>query len=453
LQKKDGHFGPPNVLKSEDIRIPSGNAFAMSGLMEAYRDTGDARFLKAARRSARYFETIAPRWETKGPRGMLHEFYGHCIDGLVALYEEGGDHDQWALDLAERLAARAGRTAHTHHSLSLCRGLIDLARVTGRREYLDRALDYVKWCRRNQLVTGGLPETMPASAQDEGCGLADWIVVNLKMYELTGEDRFVDDAEHMLVNHFFMNQFHTGGFGHLSFDQRIVGGKNWQGWNGRFGSENPGCCSFWGQWALGQAGRYIVTQDADTVYVNLYPEADVVLPDHRAVVRIDSDFPRMSRATVTVRTAEPTRFALSLRVPRWADRVLIDFPGKRIERTPDEGRIALLHTWTGETPVAIEFISSPRLVAWPPKKPLGVAMFDGPLCLGLSSDAADVKLPWTVMLDEDGTPALDAQGRPQVVDPSGDHVQPLFPIAADWLVPDTKNPRRYRVLFESPAKP
>ena len=290
LQTKDGNFGKPDSLKSDDVRIPSGNAFALRGLMDAYADTHDPRFLESARRLARYFEAIAPKWE-KSQGGKLHEFYGHCLDGLVALYEQGGD--QWALDLAKRLAKNAGRTSHTHHSLSLCRGLIDLARVTGDKEYLKKVEDYLAWCRENQTVSGGLPEEMPKSEQDEGCGLADWVVVNLMMFQLTGQDRYLDDAEHTLVNHFFMNQFHTGGFGHRSFSQQIVGGKQWQGWGGKFGSENPGCCSLWGQWALGQVARFIVTQSADTVAVNLYPSAEIALPDRGVRLEITSDFPRM----------------------------------------------------------------------------------------------------------------------------------------------------------------
>lgn len=245
-QSPDGNFGPPASAAAGDVRLLSGNAFALRGLMEAYEDTKDSRFLEAARRLGRYFEKIAPAWETRR-EGLLHEFYGHCIDGLVALYEQAGD--RWALDLAERLAPRAGRTPHTHHSLSLFRGLVDLARVTGKRHYLDKVEGYLAWCREGQTVTGGLPEAMPVSEQDEGCGLADWIVVNLMTYRATGEERFLDDAEHTLINHFFMNQFHTGGFGHLTFAQEVVGGKLWQGWEGRFGSENPGCCSLWGQWA------------------------------------------------------------------------------------------------------------------------------------------------------------------------------------------------------------
>ena len=447
LQTADGHFGPPDVLQSDDNRIPSGNAFALAGLVEAYRDTGELRYLEAARRSARYLQAIAPRWEHKGKGSSLHEFYGHCLDGLVALYEEGGD--RWALDLAERLGAKAGRAPHTHHALSMCRGLIDLARVTGRRQYLDKALDYMAWCRENQLVTGGLPESMPRSAQDEGCGLADWIVTNLKAFEYTGQDRFLDDAEHMLVNHFFMNQFHTGGFGHLGFDQKIVGGKVWQGWQGRFGSENPGCCSLWGQWALGQTGRRVVTTGADTVYVNLYAEADVTLPDHHARLSIQSDFPRMRHATITLRCDRPETLALSLRVPRWTDRVCVKCDGETIEKSPGQGRIVLRRRWSGTNTISVEFESHLRIVSWPEEELLGLAVFDGPLCLGLSSAAADVTLPWTLRLRPDGTLELDQHGNPMAIDPSTAKTEPLRPISDDWLVPDAHDPRRYRVLFET----
>ena len=48
LQTKDGNFGKPDSLKSDDARIPSGNGFALRGLMDAYADTHDPRFLESA---------------------------------------------------------------------------------------------------------------------------------------------------------------------------------------------------------------------------------------------------------------------------------------------------------------------------------------------------------------------------------------------------------------------
>jgi hypothetical protein len=78
LQTPDGHFGVPGSVSSDDVRILSGNAFTLAGMMNAYRDTGEARYLEAARRLAGYFEILAPSWETRRD-GHLHEFYGHCM--------------------------------------------------------------------------------------------------------------------------------------------------------------------------------------------------------------------------------------------------------------------------------------------------------------------------------------------------------------------------------------
>jgi len=446
LQTEAGRFGPPGSAPSEDVRLLSGNAFALRGLMDAYTDTHDVRFLDAARKLARYFEATAVTWEARRD-GKLHEFYGHCLDGLVALYEQGGD--RWALDLAERLARPAGRTPHTHHSLSLCRGLVDLARVTQKNEYLETVEDYLAWCREHQNVTGALPESMPESPQDEGCGLADWIVVNLMMYQATGRQRYVDDAEHTLVNHFFLNQFHTGGFGHLSLTPEIVGGKGWQGWEARFGSENPGCCSLWGQWALGQLGRYIVTQSDDTVFVSLYPSATITLPERGVRLETSGDLPRMSKVRMRIFCQKPQSFTLALRVPPWASDMRVRCDGSAVEKPGAGGPLRLTRTWPSSTTVDVEFATELRTVPWPTGRPQGVALFDGPLCLGLSSVAADVDLPWAVLVDASGRPRLDGKGRPQVTEPSGRIVNALEPISARWLEPDVKDPIRRRVLFQT----
>jgi rhamnogalacturonyl hydrolase YesR len=446
LQTKDGNFGPPGVLNSDDARIPSGNAFALRGLMDAYADTHDPRFLEAARKLAHYFEAIAPKWETRS-KGKLHEFYGHCLDGLVALYEQGGD--RWALELAERLAAHAGRTAHTHHSLSMCRGLIDLAHVTGKEEYLAKVEDYLAWCREHQAVTGGLPENMPEYEQDEGCALADWIVVNLMMFAATGQDRYLDAAEHTLINHFAMNQFSTGGFGHRSFTPEIVGGKKWQGWDGQFGSENPGCCSLWGQWALGQVGGYIVTQLDDILCVNLYPSAEIVLPKPGIRLEISSDFPRMTKAQLRVKCEKPETISLALRRPPWAQDIKVTCDGAVIDAPSDKHRVFVGRARATSATIDVQFVAGLRVVPVPEEDTKAYAIFDGPLCLGLPGETADVNLAWALLVRDSMIPALNGQGRPQVNDPSsGRTLSNLEPISANWLKPDVKNPARMRVLFQ-----
>lgn len=446
LQNPEGNFGPAGSAASDDARIISGNAFSLKGLVDAFGDTGDKRYLHAAEKMARFFEMRAADWENrKEPK--YYEFYGHSLDGLVSLYQI--THNEPTLELAKRMAIHAGRTAHTHHSLSFCRGVIDLARVTGDTAYLQPVKDYIAWCKESQTADGGLPEAMPVFNQDEGCALADWIVVNLMMFEISGETRFIDDAEKTLVNHFFLNQFNTGGFGHLSFSQEIVGGKTWQGWDGKFGSENPGCCSLWGQWGLGQVGRFLVTEKQDALFVNLFASAKINLPDKYSHLSITGDFPRMSKAEIKLSTDKSVKYDLALRKPAWADSVEILINNKSVRSDEEGGYLHIKRRWHGTSVVQIRFVSGYRIFPWPKNNPVGVAIYDGPLCMGLPCDRANVDAGWILMTDDTGLPVLDTAGRPQVSDSAGIRQTWLEPVGSRWLDPDVREPLRRRILYRS----
>jgi rhamnogalacturonyl hydrolase YesR len=444
-QTKDGNFGKEMPLDHKDAKVLSGNAFALRGLMDAYEDTREERYVAAARKLARYFESTFDVWKEVNGEGPINEYYGHCIDGLVRLYELGGD--EWALDLAKRIGRRAGRTTHAHHSLSMCRGVLHLYRVTGDAEFLTRTQDYLRWCDENRLVTGGIAELMPKSGQDEGCALADYIVVNLMAFAATGNDEYLDDAEHILVNHFFMHQFRTGGFGHRVFAQEVIGGKLWQGWEGRFGSENPGCCSIWGQVALGKVGRYIVTRSGGAVELNLYPSADVELAQLGVRLRIEGDFPRMHSAKITIRCDMPQRLALRLRLPRWAEGVEVKVNGTKTKPATVGSRMVLEREWRSGDVIEMAFAGSLRLVRWPDADSDRVAVFDGPLCLGLSSADADVDQYTSVLVDANGKLLLSPDGKPQLANADGNALSALRPICTDWQSEDVANPNRIRVLF------
>ena len=165
LQGGAGNFGPEKPEQT-DVKLISGNAFALRGLLDAYEDGGDPRALAGARRLGKYFEAAFDYYKDRGAQGSMHEYYGHCLDGLVRLYQLGGD--TWAFDLAQCIGSRAGRTHHTHHSLSLYRGMMDLHRVTGNDDFLRRTLDYLDWVRSVRCVTGGMPESMPEYHRTKG---------------------------------------------------------------------------------------------------------------------------------------------------------------------------------------------------------------------------------------------------------------------------------------------
>lgn len=126
----------------------------------------------------------------------------------------------------------------------------------------------------------------------------------------------------------------------------------------------------------------------------------------------------------------------------------------------------------------IDFGGEVRTVAWPAKggdeffklpwseDTRTVAVFDGPLCMGLSKvwpaidlpenmprassarSSYDVDLPWALGTDAGGHPILDSLGRPQAIEPSSRTLFPLEPINARWLDPNVKDPPRRRILFK-----
>ena len=296
-------------------------------------------------------------------------------------------------------------------------------------------------------MTGGVPEEMPKSYEDEGCAEADYVLVNLMMFAATDEDAYLDEAENTLVNHFFMNQFHTGGFGHRLYDWEIIGGNGWQGWDGKYGSENPGCCSLWGQWGLGNVGRFIATASAGSLEVNLYPTSRVSLPAMGIRLAIESDFPRLRQAVLTVDTSRPEAVELRLRVPPWTETIAVDVNGADVPVRRENSRLCIRRVWHAGDVVRIQFKSGLRLVRWPKADSPLAAVFDGPLCLGLSSADGDVDGGLKLLLGADGRLVPGPDGRPQLVGSQGPALAVLRPIAEEWQSPELSNPHRVRILF------
>ncbi len=446
LQHARGHFGT-DPAKDSDNRVPSGNAFGLRGLMDAYDDTGNESALRAARKMVRFFEQTFDIYVTEGG---IDEYYSHCLDGLVRLYRV--DRTAEVLELSKRIAAKMGIHKHTHHALSAYRGVIELYDLTGDEVYLEQTERYLDYIKQSGIASGGIPELLPftgteEAAQDEGCALADYIVVNLMMFVRTGEDRFLETADNTLVNHFFMNQFHTGGFGHRRYRHDVVGDKVFQGWEGRFGSENPGCCSMWGQWALGQVGQYIVTRLDGRLEVNLYADAQIDIPEDDMHLVMKGDFPRQRTTQITIYTKHPKNKQISLRVPAWANDAVVRVNGKAVKHGLMGGRVLLDRKWRAGDEIEILFAGGVRLVSLANVKQDAVAIFDGPQCLGLFGDSTMLVGRIAVAVDGGGAPVLDGNGFPVVLSDNKPAEWALRPIADEWLHPNVKTPNHIKILF------
>ncbi len=143
--------------------------------------------------------------------------YSGMLSGLVALYEKTEDPKYLAL-LDDRILPGLElywdqtRTPYSYQSYPLFNGesdrfyddndwlaidFCDLYRLTGRKEYLDRAIAlyeyiYSGW---DDLLGGGIYWCEQQKTSKNTCSNAPAAVLSLKLYELTGQETYLERAK------------------------------------------------------------------------------------------------------------------------------------------------------------------------------------------------------------------------------------------------------------------
>ena len=259
----------------------------MIGLLEYWDLTQDPEALRSATRLGNFYLSDFPR-EKPGLDSWKRDVYpnmnhiGGHVEGLVALWRATRNIDY--LNLAGKVLSTVApefgepdgkeHGHHTHAFLMDTRGCVDLHLATGKDEYLRharRVWDFI--LQRCMWVSGGISEvsTFPFETRDEACSVADWLRLSLSLWRVTRDSRYMDLAEHTLLNHLYFDQDHSGGF----CSYRSIGEDN----TGQ-GRDHVAylCCSMHGLRGLLEAVRFIYTHDDDGVDVNLFGVIDLTNP-------------------------------------------------------------------------------------------------------------------------------------------------------------------------------
>ena len=289
-QKSDGHFGAdqhlPQIERGRDMPILWGNGRLLIGLVEVYDRTSDLSALALAKKLGDYFVATDPVYnKAENIRNVGGSYadgfvtcYFSCIEGMVGLGRV--TKDQRYLDEAKRIAGLAAAVTnfdgiHSHGRLCAVRGFADLYALTGEQRWRDAAeRDWQIFADRHLLPTGGVKEMLETNCvRDEGCAEADWLRLNLSLWRLTGEGRYLDAAERSLKNHFIYQQFPNGGSGHRVLHQ--VGGQPvaFQG----LSEEAWWCCGEHWARAMADVARSAVTSSPRGLFINLAIDCDTTL--------------------------------------------------------------------------------------------------------------------------------------------------------------------------------
>jgi hypothetical protein len=339
-RRPSGLFGryaqssPDNVNPEDDPLNGANRLFC--GLIRYHELTGDARAIESAEGVARRLLSVQDAWRerVRGCAGRMIEAW--VTEPMARLY--GITKEPRYLDFVGMINEHLGDCTagcHAHGAMSVLRGLQVAALVTGDHSWNEKPEANRRMIiqQRLEMPDGCTPEAFPRSRRNEGCSIADWLMLNLNAGLLTGDDAAYDKAERVLWNALALNQFITGGFGQRGFAPNGYGVVPLE--------EAWWCCVHHAGMAMSDYARHAVTFRDGAIRVNSLIPGQYALPlpgGHEAHVMIVTRYPSAADATIEARNV-PAGMAVKLRVPasirvptvtetRNADRVRITLQGR-----------------------------------------------------------------------------------------------------------------------------
>ena len=305
------YAGSPSPIPPEDD-FRSGIPRLLPGLLRYYDLTSDVRSLEAAVGMAQFTLLHKDEWWN-----YLRGNGARCIEAWVSepmsmLYGLTGDNAYLDFTaMIEECIESPEKGAHSHGFLSTLRGLQVAALITGDNKWNEKVEKYRQIIieRNYEMPDGGIPEGFPPGQRNEGCSIADWIMLNLNAGLITGNESAYAKAEHSLWNALAFNQWITGSFG----TREITA----VGYGLRYMEEAIWCCLHNGGLALSEYARQAVTWRDGTIYINLLLPGEYHLPipgNLDVEVRILTNYPTIAD-TVIEASHVPVDVKIHLRIP------------------------------------------------------------------------------------------------------------------------------------------
>jgi len=365
-QREDGSFG--SYGDDHDFQEWFGMGRGLVGLLEYHSVTQDAEALDSARRLGDYY---VERYPDVGEFQV--ECYANALEGLVRLASLTGE-DRY-LQTARRVAdtstpvqqlwasmsfgyrgLRTPCAGSVHCHLLAGRGLLDLYELTQEPRYLEgvHAL-YEHVASETLSVNGSVGEFLMGAEESETCSDADWMRLNLQLWRVTGDSRYMDVAEHVLLNAIFFDQAETGAFCYR------------RGVQGRPGASFDACCSNHGPRAMVEALRYAFAGEPESLTVNLFLDAAarvLVGDDPVAVETItwqDVDA-QVLGVRLTLDPGAERSFPVRFRVPGWAGGADVMVDGERAAASGATGAVTVQRRWSAGDTVEVRFPLAVRVV-------------------------------------------------------------------------------------------
>ena len=347
--------------------IPAGEHVGMAPtsvlepMVLLYRMTGEKRYLD-------FCQYILRSWEQDdGP---------HLISTLLKLkrVDKVGD-------------------AKAYEMLSCLNGALEYHRAIGDKpEILAACLNAWQDIVKNRLYLTGTASSYEVFHDDfdlpntndvgETCVTVTWLQFNAQLLRLTGQARFSEQLERVVLNQLFgAQQPDCSAWGYYV---QMEGKKPYAT------SLDGNCCLSSGPRGVALIPTFAESTDADGVVLNLYEagQASLKLRDGNAVTLVtETQFPADEHIRVTVKPAASEEFAIKVRLPEWCKNSAISVAGRKVNQSPGpDGYVAVKRVWSAGDQLDMYFPMAVRVITGDHLNAGKAAVMYGPLVLAADDD-------------------------------------------------------------------
>jgi DUF1680 family protein len=211
----------------------------------------------------------------------------------------------------------------------------------------------------------------------ETCVTVTWLQFNAQLMRLTGEARFADELEKVVLNQLLGAQ-QCGGAA-WGYYVQMEGKKPYSS------TLDGHCCLSSGPRGLALVPTFALTTDRDGIVVNLYDAATAKLQLHNGTpVTVDTEtlYPHDGKIRIRIEPDTAKNFTVKLRVPGWCRSASVDVNGKmsKLQTGPD-GYAALVRKWKKGDVINLQLDLNARVVLGDHLNQNKIAVLYGPLVL------------------------------------------------------------------------
>lgn len=346
-------------LMERSTHVGMASSSILQPMVWLYRLTGEKRYLDFCR-------YIVWAWEHSphGPK-LLGSLLAHgdvhktangkayemmsCLVGALELYrvlrDEGKEEEGKALLLA---AQRAWDDIATNH--------IYIAGGTSLGEHFQPD---------HHLPNSG--------AVSETCATVTLLQLTLELFRLTGEAKYMEVAERIVLNHLLAAQHPDGD--RWCYFTPLEGQKDYR--------SDINCCASSGPRGVALLPTFVYTLDADGgIRINLYTQSELKLPEQGIEIDQETGYPYDGSVTLRLRLSQPKELALRFRVPSWCEGATVAVNGEGRKQV-GKGYHELRRRWRDGDVVRLEFPMRLQLIPGTHTNEGKLALMFGPLVLAV----------------------------------------------------------------------